>query len=490
MRLFRGTLATAVTVALWLSAPALAAQGTPTQATPAQGRPTFSNQVRQFISVEAPVIALTNVRVVDGTGAAPRESQTIVIRDGRIAEVGPSAQVRAPQGAQVMDLRGHTVIPGIVGMHNHTFYTTSNRQAQISTTAPLMYLASGVTTIRTTGSYHPYSEVNLKRNIEQGRQAGPRMHITGPYITGPSSGYMTGVETAEDARRVVGYWADEGATWFKAYTTISRDALKAAIDEAHRRGLKFTGHLCSVSFREAVSLGIDNLEHGLFTNSDYAGGKQPDQCPSGAAMRQSLLDVNLDGPEVQQTFRDMMAKGVGMTSTLAVYELSVPGRPPLEQRVLDAMAPEVRAEYLATREAIERNAANNAATTQVFRKAQAFERAFARAGGLLAAGVDPTGNGGALPGFGDQRNYELLIEAGFSPAEVVQIMTLNGAKILGVDRELGSIERGKLADLVVIQGNPISSPAEIRNVTVVFKDGVGFDSKKMLESVKGQVGIR
>jgi imidazolonepropionase-like amidohydrolase len=453
----------------------------------ATARPAFSELVRGFVAEDAPVIALTNVRIMDGTGAAPVDGRTILIRDGRIAEVGAAAQVRVPAGARVLDLRGHTVIPGLVGMHNHTFYTTSARQAQISTSAPRMYLAGGVTTIRTTGSYHPYSEVNLKRAIERGQQPGPRMHITGPYITGPSGSYMTGVETADDARRVVGYWADEGATWFKAYTTISREALKAAIDEAHRRGLKFTGHLCSVSFREAVALGIDNLEHGLFTNSDYSAGKQPDRCPSG--LRGDLLEVDLQGPEVQATFRDMISKGVAMTSTLAVYELSVPGRPPLEQRVLDALAPEVRAEYLATRAEIERNAGTSTAAT-VFRKAQAFERAFAQAGGLLAAGVDPTGNGGALPGYGDQRNYELLLEAGFTAPEVVRIMTLNGAKILGVDGELGSIERGKLADLVVIRGDPVASPAEIRNVVLVFKDGVGYDSAKLIESVKGQVGIR
>ena len=457
------------------------------QAAGAPARPQLSDAVRAFVAEDAPVIALTNVRVVDGTGAAPAEGRTIVIRDGRIAEVGPSAQVRVPQGARVLDLAGHTVIPGLVGMHNHTFYTTSARQAQISTSAPRMYLASGVTTIRTTGSYHPYSEVNLKRAIERGLQPGPRMHITGPYITGPSTGYMTGVMTPEDARRVVGYWADEGATWFKAYTTISSEAQKAAIDEAHRRGLKFTGHLCSVSFRQAVSLGIDNLEHGLFTNSDYAADKEPDRCPGG--LSRSLLAVDLNGPEVQATFRDMVANGVAMTSTLAVYELSVPGRPPLEDRVLEAMAPEVRAEYLARREAIERNAATST-TAEVFRKAQAFERAFVRAGGLLAAGVDPTGNGGALPGYGDQRNYELLLEAGFTPPEVVQIMTLNGAKVLGVDAELGSIERGKLADLVVIRGDPVRTPAEIRNVTLVFKDGIGYDPAKLIESVKGQVGIR
>lgn len=127
---------------------------------------------------------------------------------------------------------------------------------------------------------------------------------------------------------------------------------------------------------------------------------------------------------------------------------------------------------------------------EVFRKAQEFELAFARAGGLLAAGVDPTGIGGALPGFGDQRNYELLLEAGFTPVEAIQVMSLNGARILGIDGELGSIAQGKRADLVVIRGNPIATPAEIRNVTVVFKDGIGYDSAKLIEAVKGQVGVR
>jgi imidazolonepropionase-like amidohydrolase len=126
----------------------------------------------------------------------------------------------------------------------------------------------------------------------------------------------------------------------------------------------------------------------------------------------------------------------------------------------------------------------------VFRKAQEFEVAFVRAGGLLAAGVDPTGNGGALPGFGDQRNYELLIEAGFAPVEAIRILTANGAKVLGIDDRLGTIAAGKIADLVVIKGDPIAQPAEIRNVVTVFKDGVGYDSAKLVESVKGVVGVR
>jgi imidazolonepropionase-like amidohydrolase len=454
----------------------------------AQPAASLSNDVRQYVSVAEPVVALVNVRVVDGTGSPARDGQTIVIANGRITAVGPSASVRPPQGARVLDLAGHTVVPGLVGMHNHTFYTTRGRSVQLQFSSPRLYLASGVTTIRTTGGTSPYHEINMKRAIEAGEVPGPRMHLTGPYITGPGdAASMAQVSTPEQARRLVAYWADEGVTWFKAYTDISREALGAAIQEAHRRGLKFTGHLCSVSYSEAIALGIDALEHGFFTNSDYADDKVADRCPAG--MRNSLLTVDMDGPEVRRTIRDMVEHGVAMTSTLAVYELSFPDRPPLEDRVLEALAPEARQEYLDTRRQISERAAQST-QPELFRRAQRFEYDFVKAGGLLAAGVDPTGIGGALPGFGDQRNYELLIEAGFTPEEAIRILSLNGAIVLGVDGTLGSIEVGKTADLVVIRGDPVADHAAIRNVTTVFKDGVGYDSARLIASVRGVVGIR
>jgi imidazolonepropionase-like amidohydrolase len=445
--------------------------------------------VRQFVSVGEPVVALTNVRVIDGTGAAPRDNQTVIIRDGRIAAVGPAGVTAPPAGARVIDLAGHTVLPGIVGMHNHTFYTTSfGRSVQLNFSAPRLYLGSGVTTIRTTGSMSPYSELNLKRAIAEGQTLGPRMHVTGPYITGEGAGGgMHAVSSAEDARRVVAYWAEEGATWFKFYTLISRDAMKAAIDEAHRRGVKLTGHLCSVGYREAISLGIDNLEHGLFANSEYDPNKEPDRCP--VTMNASLRTLDMGSEPVRATLEDMVRNNVAMTSTLAVYELSVPGRPPLEQRMLDAMSPETREEYLETRRRIEQNP-NAGRSLDVLVKGMEYERQFVQLGGLLAAGVDPTGNGGALPGFGDQRNLELLVEAGFTPVEALRIMTLNGAKVLGVDGDLGSIETGKIADLFVVRGNPATAPGDIRNVVHVFKDGVGYDPVRLIESVAGTVGIR
>jgi imidazolonepropionase-like amidohydrolase len=454
----------------------------------AQSFTTLSEDVRRYVTVPETSVALTNVRVVDGTGAAPLEAQTIVIENGRIAAVGPAAAAKIPANARTIDLSGHTVIPGLMGLHNHTFYTTRGRSVQLQYSAPRLYLGAGLTTIRTTGGTSPYHEINMKKGIDRGEIPGPRMHLTGPYLTGPGgAATMAQIGTPEEARRIVNYWADEGVTWFKAYTDISRETLGAAIKAAHARGLRFTGHLCSVSFREAVRLGIDNLEHGLFTNSDYVPNRTLDHCPSN--MRDSLLKVAIDGPEVQQTIREMVSNKVALSSTLAVYELSYPDRPPLEERVLEALAPEAREEYLATRRETSARAAQST-MPELFRKAQAFERAFVKAGGLLAAGVDPTGMGGALPGYGDQRNYELLIEAGFTPVEAIQIMTLNGARVLRVDDRLGSIAPGKLADLVVIRGNPIATPAEIRNVTIVFKDGVGYDSARLLAAVKGLVGIR
>ncbi|HEY3112778.1 MAG TPA: amidohydrolase family protein [Gemmatimonadaceae bacterium] len=456
----------------------------------AQSAATLTPQVRNFVAVADTVVALTNVTVIDGTGSAPRTGQTIVIRGNRIADVGPATSVRVPTGARVMQLSGSTVIPGLVGMHDHLFYTAAGgRAVQMSFTGPRLYLASGVTTIRTTGGRSPYAEINTKEAIDAGRVPGPRVHLTAPYITGGtggSAGSMAEINSPEAARRFVAYWAEEGVEWIKAYTDIRSTELKAAIDEAHKRGLKVTGHLCSVSFREAVDLGIDNLEHGMLTDTDFDPQKKPDVCPPNSLMRVGVASTTSD--TAKSVIQKMVAKGVGMTSTLAVFEPFFQNRPTKDERTLEAMSPEVRTAYLNVRTNID-TASSPMFTAPMLRSAMAFEKAFVDAGGRLAAGVDPTGIGGALAGFGDQRNYELLIEAGFTPVQTIQIMSANGAKILGVYDKVGSIERGKLADLVVLDGNLVADPSVIRKVTTVFKDGVGYDSAKLIAAVKGRVGI-
>ena len=457
----------------------------------AQDRIQPNESVAQFIGVDEDVVVLQHVTVIDGNAGPAKRDHSVVLSNGRIQAVGPAGSLRVPTDARVMDLTGHTVVPGLVGLHNHTYYTTSARRSQMDFSAPRLYLAAGVTTIRTTGSYAPYSELNLKTAIENGQVPGPRIFVTGPYITGGQGmTYMTRVSTPEDARRVVRYWAEEGVSWFKAYNQISRAELGAAIDEAHKHGVKVTGHLCSVSFREAVALGIDNLEHGFWTNTDYDSDKPADVCPSD--FRQSLMDVDLSDPLIATTFKEMMDADVPMTSTLAVYEMFVPNRPPIEQRVLDAMSDETRLEFLTSREQMAEMAGDESYpfSEAMFQKALKYEKMFYDAGGLLASGVDPTGYGGALPGYGDQRNYELLREAGFSPEQTIQILSANGAKVLGIFDSVGSIEPGKIADLVVINGDLTADDLAIRNVNWVFRDGYGFDSAKLIKAIEGSVGLR
>jgi imidazolonepropionase-like amidohydrolase len=348
---------------------------------------------------------------------------------------------------------------------------------------PRLYLASGVTTARTAGTLEAYTDLNIQKMIDSGRMPGPKMHITAGYLEGKGSfaPQMPELTGPDDARSFVDYWASQGAESFKAYMHITKPELEAAIAAAHAHGLKLTGHLCSIGFREAAAMGIDNLEHGIIVDTEFIANKTPDVCPADPYASLAKLDAN--GPDEQQTIRELVQHKVAVTSTLAVFE----DAPPLQQRFVDALSPDALRFYLTGRDRLS-DAARNMSKMFVQKEVE-FERAFVKAGGLLAAGCDPTGNGSALAGFGDQRNIELLVEGGFTPLEAIQIATSNGAKLLGLDDQIGSIAAGKQADLVVIDGNPVSHIADIEKVELVFKDGEGYDPAKLLDSVRGQVGF-
>jgi imidazolonepropionase-like amidohydrolase len=452
----------------------------------------LSQEVREFVSVDAPTLALAHARVIDGTGAPALQDQTVVVSGGKIQSVGPSSSAKIPEGAKVLDLSGRTVMPGLVLMHEHLFYPTGRLWLynEMGWSFPRLYLACGVTSMRTAGSVEPYTDLNIKRLIDSGRIPGPKVHVTGPYLDGQGA-FATQfhiLKDADDARRMVSQWADEGVTSFKAYMYITRAELGAAIEEAHRRRIKVTGHLCAVGFREAAALGIDNLEHGIAVDTEFVPGKKPDVCPPQAETVSNLTRLDIDGAPVREMIRDLVARKVAVTSTLAVFEAFLPDRPPLQQRVLDAMTADARTAYLASRaRAAERKDSPWAAA---LRKEMQFELAFARAGGLLMAGTDPTGNGGALAGFGSQRAVELLVEAGFTPLEALRIATLNAAEYLGESDRIGTVAAGKSADLVVVRGDPSADIADVEKVEIVFKDGVGYDPAKLVESVRGSVGWR
>jgi len=463
---------------------------------------TFSPEVQKYISVNAPIIALTHVKVIDGTGAAAQDDQTIVIAGGKIQSVGPAASTQASRDAKILDLHGYTVIPGLVGMHNH-FYDSAflNRDddgkilqpgflvTEIPYTAPRLYLAAGVTTLRTTGNVEGFTDLEVKRRIDAGQMPGPHVDASAPYLEGPGSifGQMHQLKDADDARRMVDFWTQEGATSFKAYMYITRDELAAAIQEAHKRGLKLTGHLCSVTWPEAIAAGIDDLEHGpVFTDTEFLADKKPDQCPA-ASTGTAWAKLDITGPEVQGLIQNLVAHHVAVTSTLPVFAASTVNAPP-NPRALEAMSITQRQSFLTARARITPEA--NTRTTGLIKKEMEFEYAFVKAGGLLLAGPDPTGNGGTLPGFGDWLELELLADAGFTPAEAIHIATENGARFLGRNDSIGTIVAGKSADLVVIHGDPTTKISDVEKVETVFKDGIGYDSARLIDACKGTVGLR
>ena len=449
---------------------------------------------KDFIRVSSPVVALEHAKMIDGTGAPAKQDQTIVFSEGRITALGPSGSVEVPANSKRVDLTGYTALPGLVDMHGHLFYisnffhTDDLLAHDMPFSYPRLYLANGVTTIRTTAAFEPYADLEIKRKVDAGTLIGPKIHVTSPVIEG--EGYpltqfhvLTG---PEDARRMVEYWAREGLTSFKLSTDVTRAEAKAAIEEAHKWGLTITGHLCSIGFREAAELGIDNLEHGLWVDAEFAPDKQPDVCPADDA---TAANMDINGEAIQSMIKTLVGHRVAVTSTIAVWE-QLALRPAAKERALDALSESARKIYADGRlidlkkmtDGTPREKERYQRFQRMLRKGKEFERAFVRAGGLLLAGSD--GDIDAfIAGFGNHRELELLVEEGFTPEQAIQIATLNGAQFLKEAKRIGSLAVGKQADIMIVKGDPAKNIRDIENVELVFKDGIGYDSKKLLDAL-------
>jgi imidazolonepropionase-like amidohydrolase len=463
------------------------------QAATAQRAESFDKRVKQFVVHDAPRIRIDNVRVIDGTGTPATSAQSLLIEDGTIARVGTIGSLANEKADVVIDGRGRTLLPGLVMMHEHLFFPdvaadVPNYMSE-SLAAPRLYLAYGATTIRTTGTLHGSDDLQAARMIREGKHAGPEIRVTAPFVNGPGSFafQMVPIADAARAREVVRFWADEGATSYKIYMNISRDVLAAAIDEAHKRGLQVTGHLCSITFREAAELGIDNLEHGVAVATDFVRDKQPDQCPDPDTSARGLLALPPDSVEMRDLIATLVKRKVAVTSTLAVFAAGVVDWfPPPEDLALlntqsQASALRRLALFYRTPERRERGLA-------ILKAEMRFERAFVDAGGTLLVGTDPTGWGGTVPGPGSHAALRLLVEAGFSPLEVIRIATLDGARFQRIEGRVGSIARGKQADLVLVDGKPDEDIAQLAKIDLVFRNGIAYDRQKLIESVRGKVG--
>ncbi|MEX2467044.1 MAG: amidohydrolase family protein [Gemmatimonadota bacterium] len=451
----------------------------------AQPYDALSESVRDFVSVSAPHVLIRDVRLIDGTGTAARSGMSVELRDGRIVRVAPTGELGAVPGAEVVEGAGHTLMPGLVMLHEHMFYPSGQTRYNTNQVSfPPLYLAGGATTIRTGGSLDPYTDLSIRREIEAGRVPGPHMDVTGPYLEGPG-GFIWAfpeLSTPAQARAHVNFWADLGVTSFKAYNRIDRATLGAAIDAAHARGIKVTGHLCSITYREAADLGIDNLEHGFFAATDWVADKQPDECPRGAS--ESYLDLDVASPAFMDVVDHLIDRDVAVTSTLTVVERRAPNRPLPPEGAFAAMLPQLAEQVM------DRLARSNEQAGVLLEKYMAMEKAFYDAGGVLVVGTDPTGGGDVVPGYANQRALQLLVEMGLTVEQAVEVATRNGARYLEREDEIGTVEVGKRADLVLIAGDPTQDVAAFRGTRLVFKDGVGYDSVKLFASVRGWVGVR
>jgi len=450
----------------------------------------FADVVKQYISVNTDTLALTHVKIIDGTGGPSKSDQTIFIINGRINKIGNTESISIPSSVKTIDCSGKTIIPGMIMMHEHLFY--GERVApyylglEMPVSFPRLYLAGGVTTMRTTGTIEAQTDLNIKNWITEGKMVGPDIDVTAPYIEREALPIpeMLFIKNPEEAAKEVSYWISMGCTSFKAYMDVTKEDLKEVITIAHKNNLKVTGHLCSITYKEAAELGIDNLEHGFMVSTDFVPDKKENVCYAGAGTL-SLIKLDVNSEAMKQLMSFLITKHVTITSTLPVFE-SYTGKEVFPGGGENAVASSVK-------EAVEKgyngSVGKDSVPAALFKKEMAWEKQFVDMGGRLMAGIDPTGAGRVIPGYADRHTLELLVEAGFTFSQAVKICSLNAAEFLGRDKEIGTIAEGKRADMVLINGDPEKEIKDVRNTEIVFKNGVGFDSKKLFESVNGKVGI-
>ena len=449
----------------------------------------FTPQVAAFIKVPAGTIALTDVKVIDGTGGPAKEHQAILIQNDRITATGNVKDITVPAGATVINCTGKTVIPGLVMLHEHLYYTSPLKDffslTELPFSFPRMYLAAGVTTMRTGGSIEPQTDLTVKRMILEGKLTGPDIDASAPYIErkGFDIPSLNVIKDTAEAALSVAFWSAKGCTSFKMYMHATKEDLAVVVREAHKRGLKVTGHIGAMTYREAAATGIDNLEHGFMASTDFVTDKKENELPLNG--RKSLTDLDVNSAQIKDLIRFLISKKVALTSTLPVFE-PYTDREIVHGGGLDALLPEIKEGLTAQWTQMQHK---DSTSVSLFKKELAWEKQFYDAGGLLVAGTDPTGAGRTIAGYSNYREIELLAEAGFTAPQAIKICTLNGAVYLEKAKDIGTVEKGKKADLVLIDGDLEKNIMDIRKTAIVFKNGVGFDSKQLFESVKGKVGL-
>ena len=412
-------------------------------------------QVASGFSARNPsVSAIVGGRLIDGTGRPAIENAVVVLKDGKIAAAGPAASTPVPAGAQIIDAKGKSVLPGLWEMHAHF------EQVEWGP----IYLATGVTTARDVGNEREFI-VAARDAIAGGRGIGPRLVAAGVVDgSGPTALGVVRVDSVEQAREQVQKYKAAGFQQIKIYSSVKRNILEAVTAEAHRLGMTVTGHIPQgMNAIEGIESGMDQINHVMYL--------------AAVMVDEKTGTVSEDSPRVKSVIKLLQEHHTVVDPTLALLEIILhPTDKPIsafEPGILK-VAPELR-EGLETMGVPPQGGAQSEAR---FRTLLATVSVLHAAGIPMVAGTDQ-----AVPGFSLDREIELYVKAGFTPMEAIQAATLVPARAMGMETESGTIEPGKRADVIVVDGNPLETISDIRKVSVVFAAGRMFQPAPLLSSV-------
>jgi len=414
----------------------------------------------------AETLALVGATLIDGTGAPPIADSAVVLEKGRIISVGPRSTVKIPENATVLDEHGKTLLPGLWDMHAHF------EQVEWGP----IYLAAGVTTVRDVGNELEFIRA-VRDAIADGRGLGPRLLMAGVVDgSGKLAIGVQRVDTPEQARQWVDRYHDAGFQQIKIYSSTRLEEVKAVADEAHRLGMTVTGHVPEgLNAYQVIEAGQDQINHIQYI-ADIMHAPLPADA-SRDERRKAAAGVDLNSPEAQKALAFLKQHHTVVDPTMALFEFftATTVKPPASfEPGATRVAPEL-AEQLT---GVEPPSARSEQIEKMFEKYLAIVGALHHAGVPIVAGTDQ-----AVPGFSLHREIELYVQAGFTPMEAIQAATLVPARVMGVAKDVGTVEAGKRADLIVLNGNPLEDIHNTRNVEYVITNGVMYNCAELWKSV-------
>jgi imidazolonepropionase-like amidohydrolase len=418
------------------------------------GMANLAKVASSFSSEPAAVTAIMGGRLIDGTGRPPVEDSVVLLRGGKIVAAGAAASVPIPRGTEFVDAKGKSVLPGLWEMHAHF------EQVEWGP----IYLATGVTTARDVGNEREFI-VAARDAIAAGRGIGPRLVMAGVVDgSGPFSLGVIRVDTPEQAREQVQKYKAAGFQQIKIYSSVKPDILKVVTAEAHRLGMTVTGHIpFGMNAIQGIEDGMDQINHVEYITPLMVDSKSQ--------------TIDPDAPNVKKIIKLLLDHHVVVDDTLALMEIILH---PLDHPIsgfepgILKVAPELK-QALETMGAAPAKAAQSAAT---FRAMETTVRVLHQAGVPIVAGTDQT-----VPGFSLDREIELHVQAGFTPMEAIQSATIVAARAMGMENDSGTIEVGKRADVILVDGNPLENISDIRKVSAVFAGGRMFQPAALWSSV-------